>query len=131
MSVGELLKLLLLTIPELTILWSRRECTRRLALLLTTAGILFTADIPLAVLSQFAKNLPISAATLSGKLAILFFLRPAPLILSALGCFYRWAYLRYSPTLDDQSHHNDASATSTLTRAGWSCLRCHATAKPE
>jgi Glycosyltransferase family 87 len=103
-------KLIMLAVPACVMLWSTQAPLRWVALLLTSAAIFVTADLPLAVLSLLAKKLPISTATVSGKLTILFFLRPAPLILLALGCFYLWAFLRDKPVPTGNTHHNGATS---------------------
>lgn len=61
------------------------------------AAMLFTSDIPLAVLAMWARRLSVSASTLAGKLMTVLVLRPTPMILLATGCFYLWIFLRYKP----------------------------------
>jgi hypothetical protein len=101
-------KLLLLTIPACAMLWDGRGPKRWIALVLTSAGILITSDIPLALLVHFTKSLPIPAATLRGELAAVLLLRPAPLILLTLGCFYLWLFVRYNPSTDLPQQENAA-----------------------
>jgi hypothetical protein len=90
-------KLLLLAIPACAMLWAERKPIRWLALLVTSAGIVFTADIPLTVLLIFTQNLHLSMEGLFGQMLALVLMRPAPLILLAMGIFYLWIYMRREP----------------------------------
>lgn len=89
-------KLLLLAIPACAALWARRGFMGWLALLLTTAGIVSSADIPLTFLLVLNRNLHIPTAEIFGKIFTSLLQRPTPLILLAMGTFYLWAYIRYS-----------------------------------
>lgn len=90
-------KLLLLTIPACAMLWAGRGMRRWIALALTSAGILATSDIPLALYYASTQKLFISTTTLVGKMMAVLLFTPAPLVLLALGCFYLWVFLRYNP----------------------------------
>jgi hypothetical protein len=90
-------KLLLLAIPACAMLWDRGGLIRWLALLVTSAGIVFTADIPLTILWILADNLHISTAGLSGQILTVVLMRPVPLVLLAMGIFYLWIYVRHDP----------------------------------
>jgi hypothetical protein len=90
-------KLLLLAVPACAILWAEGGAIRCLALLVTTAGILSTSDIPLFILQEFTKNMPNSSVDLSIQILTVALLRPAPLILLAMGIFYLWIYVRRDP----------------------------------
>jgi len=107
---------LLLTLPGCALLWAGRGAARWIAVVLTGAAIFVTSDLPLAVLSLIAKSLSVSASTLGGKLAIVFFLRPAPVILLALGYFYLWAFLRYPPP-PGSTVQDDAASKPAITAA--------------
>jgi Glycosyltransferase family 87 len=87
-------KLLLLTVPACAILWAEGGLTAWLALLVTTAGIVSTGDIPLTLLLIHTKDLPISTAGLSGQIRTVLLMEPTPLILLAMGIFYLWIYVR-------------------------------------
>ncbi len=87
-------KLLLLTIPACALLWAEKGTRRWIALVLTSAGILVTSDIPLAILLRLTRGLPDYPTTAAGKMMNMVLLRPAPLVLLALGVFYLWVYLR-------------------------------------
>ncbi len=86
-------KLLLLTVPACAMLWAEGGPARWPALLITTAGLVFTADIPLAILSILAKSLHIGTAGILGKMLTVLLIRPASLILLLLAIFYLWIYL--------------------------------------
>ena len=86
-------KLLLLAIPACAMLWAEGGPARWPALLITTAGLVFTADIPLAILSILAKSLHIGTAGILGKMLTVLLIRPASLILLLLAIFYLWIYL--------------------------------------
>jgi hypothetical protein len=90
-------KLLLLAVPACAMLWAEGGPIGWVALLVTTAGIVSTGDIPLAILLILTKNLLISTAGLSGKMLTVVLMRPAPLILLAMGIFYLWVYVRRDP----------------------------------
>ncbi len=109
-------KLLLLTLPACAILWTEGGARRWIALALTSAGILVTSDLPLVFLLSSTKNLSISTATLSDKVASVLLFRPAPLVLLALGCFYLWVFLRYDPPQRKLPLWGKAGAVADLTR---------------
>jgi hypothetical protein len=87
-------KLLLLTFPASAILWAEGVWTGKLALMLNTAAVLLTSDIPLAILVQLTRNLPSTATDFWGKMMAVMFARPAPLVLLVMSIFYLWIYLR-------------------------------------
>ncbi|MFY9856015.1 MAG: glycosyltransferase family 87 protein [Terracidiphilus sp.] len=90
-------KLLLLAVPACAMLWAEGKPIRWLALLITSAGLVFTADIPLTIHLILTRNLHISAAELPGQLLTVVLMRPTQLTLLAMGIFYLWIYLRYEP----------------------------------
>jgi hypothetical protein len=87
-------KLLMLTVPACALLWAKNGPIARVALLVSSLGMFFTGDIPLAILSLVSKPLHISTAGLVGKMLILVMNRPASLVMLAMGIFYLWVYLR-------------------------------------
>lgn len=89
-------KLLLLTIPACAILWAEGGKIGRLALLITTFGIVLTADIPLALLSIIANSLHIRTVGIFNQILMVVLMRPASLILLVVGTFYLWVYVRRS-----------------------------------
>jgi hypothetical protein len=86
-------KLLMLTIPACAMLWAEGGPARWPALLITTAGLVFTGDVPLAILSILVKDLHIGTAGILGKMLTVMLIRPASLILLLMAIFYLWIYL--------------------------------------
>jgi hypothetical protein len=90
-------KLLLLAVPACAMLWAEGGRIRWTALLVTTAGVVLTADIPLTILVIFTRDLSINTASLSGQILKVVLMRPIPLILLVMGIFYLWMYMRHDP----------------------------------
>jgi hypothetical protein len=90
-------KLLLLTIPACAMLWAEGRPIRWMALLLSTVGIVLTADIPLTILLILTKNMQISTVGLCAQIRTLLLMEPTPLILLAMGIFYLWIYVQRDP----------------------------------
>jgi hypothetical protein len=78
-------------------LWAEGGPIRWLALLVTSAGIVSTSDIPLTILLILTKNMHISTAGLSGQIRTVLLMEPTPLILLVTGIFYLWIYVRRDP----------------------------------
>jgi hypothetical protein len=87
-------KILLLTLPACAILWAGKGARRWIALSLTSLSIIAISDIPILLQLKLTDNLPSTPLTLSEKLADLFLLQPATLLLLVTGCFYLWVYMR-------------------------------------
>ena len=102
-------KLLLLTVPACAMLWAEGGLIGWLAVLITTAGIISTADIPMAILGILTSDLHLSTATLSGKILTVLTGRPIPLILLLMGVFYLWVYIKRKP---DGERATDASRSN-------------------
>jgi hypothetical protein len=90
-------KLLMLTVPACAMLWAEGGAKARIALLLTAAGIVMTADLPLTIFTILTNNLRIPLAGLPGQILTVVLMRPTPLILLAMGIFYLWIYMRRAP----------------------------------
>jgi Glycosyltransferase family 87 len=103
-------KILLLAIPACAMLWARGGVVRWLAVCLTSACMVLTAGIPIAVLVRLAKSLNLSTATLSGKILNVVAARPAPLILLATGIFFLWIYARQTSSRSAEAKPLTASA---------------------
>jgi hypothetical protein len=101
-------KLLLLTIPACTMLWVEGRPVGKVALALTAAGFVLTADIPLAILVTLANVLHVSTDGLKQQLMSVVLTRPASLILLVIAIFYLWAYWRCSP--DQKTAKNNANS---------------------
>jgi hypothetical protein len=93
-------KLLLLTVPACAMLWAEGGLIGWLAILLTCAGIVFTGDIPLALLGGVTESLGLSTVSLSGQILTVLSARPIPLILLLMGVFYLWIYIRHTSGLE-------------------------------
>ena len=87
-------KLLLLTVPACAMLWIEGGPIRWIALLLNTAGVVLTADIPSASLILLTDHLQVGTSGIFGKILTVALMRPAPIILLAMGIFYLWVYVR-------------------------------------
>jgi len=84
-------KLLLLTIPACAMLWAEGDPKSWFALLASTAGIVFTGDIPSTGLAILTGHLSVEPG-LIGHLKAALLLRPAPIILLVIAVFYLWVY---------------------------------------
>jgi len=89
-------KLLLLTLPACAMLLREGGAIGRIALLLNSAAIVVTSDLPLALLVQFIKGLHLSTDDTKGKILTVLITRPIPLVLFTLGVFYLSVYLHHS-----------------------------------
>ncbi len=87
-------KLLLLTVPACAMLWAEGGAIRWVALLLNTAGLAATGDIPSAVLTLLYNHLHRGTAGIFDQILTVALMRAAPLTLLAMGAFYLWVYLR-------------------------------------
>jgi hypothetical protein len=87
-------KLLLLTVPACAILWAEGGAIAKVALLVNTAGLVFTGEIPLAILFRLTKDLHPGTESLFGKIQTVLLMQPASLILLVMGIFYLWIYVR-------------------------------------
>jgi len=89
-------KLLLLTLPACATLLKEGGPIGRSALLLNSAAIVFTSDLPLAMLVQVTKGLHLSTEGARAKILTVLLSRPVPLILLVVGAFYLSVYARRS-----------------------------------
>jgi hypothetical protein len=90
-------KLLMLTVPACAMLWAEGGRIRWIAFLVTAAGIVSTADIPLAILSMLLNNLDVEIGGGFGQILRVVLMQPVPLVLLTMGIFYLWMYLRRDP----------------------------------
>ena len=97
-------KLLLLAIPACAALWSAGRIHSWISLSLTGMAIVFTSDLPLALLSSLTRQMQIPAGAWGGAMTILL-MRPAPLALLLLGAFNLFQYAKACrpETEDDRS----------------------------
>ena len=87
-------KLLLLTVPACALLWAEGGLVGWVAVLVNTAAVVLTGDIPLAILGMLTKDLHPGPTGLLGKIAMVAVTRPIPPILLTMGIFYLWVYVR-------------------------------------
>jgi uncharacterized membrane protein len=66
----------------------------KLAVSVTTAGIVLAGDIPLALITILSNYLHISTAGIYGKILTVMLIRPVSLILLVMAIFYLSMYLR-------------------------------------
>jgi hypothetical protein len=87
-------KLLLLTVPACAMLWAKRDCIGRLALLVSAAGLVVTGDLPWVIFLILNKSLHLLTAGVLGKALMDTLIFSAPLTLLAMSVFYLWVYAR-------------------------------------
>jgi hypothetical protein len=87
-------KLLLLTVPACAMLWAKRDCIGRLALLVSAAGLVVTGDLPWVIFLILNKSLHLLTAGVLGKALMDTLILSAPLTLLAMSVFYLWVYAR-------------------------------------
>ena len=83
-------KLLLLAIPACAILWAERTLIGRLALFVTTVGLIATAEVPWAIGLTLLRHLQLPNARWSVEALMAVQILPTPLALLAVSCFYLW-----------------------------------------
>jgi hypothetical protein len=89
-------KLLLLTLPACAMLIAQGGIIGRIAVVLNSAAIILTSDLPLGMFAQLTSGLHLSTENWQAKWKTVLLGRPMPLILLALGIFYLWVYARQS-----------------------------------
>lgn len=107
-------KMLLLALPACAMLWTDKGGIRRwLALGVTAAGIFITSDIPQAFLVTYSNLLQVPISTWWGKLVTALVLEPTPLVLLAMGTFYLWVYISYTPRNPDLRDFGEQPVTAS------------------
>ena len=86
--------LLLLTVPACAMLWAEGGLIGRLALLVTTAGLILTGFLPWIIFYGIIGKLHLPATRLANQILIAMQALPTPLILLAVSVFYLWVYMR-------------------------------------
>ena len=89
-------KLLLLTVPAMSLLWSHRGRIAWTALSLTAGAFFITGDISHRFLENLALNLHLVDGELAERCVRALAVLPAPIILLFTGGFYLWMYWRSS-----------------------------------
>ena len=87
-------KILLLTLPACAALWAEGGSVAWAGLAVTSAGILVTSDLPVAMLSMVNPQSYLQPG-ISNSVLLVLTTRPAPLVLLAMSSFYLWAYVRF------------------------------------
>jgi uncharacterized membrane protein (UPF0136 family) len=109
-------KLLILAVPACAMLWAEGGPIGWVALVVTTAGIVLTGDVPQALLLPLAYPSRLCAAGIFAWIPTVVSMRPVPLILLAIGMFYLWVYLRRagpSSLTEPEGSAREPSATRT------------------
>lgn len=101
-------KLLLLTLPACIQLCSGRRSLRNLALLLTSLGIVCTADIPLAVFYLMTSSLHPQFGSLPQKIAAILITRPVTILLLLMALFFLSRYASADDPVDGPPHQPDS-----------------------
>lgn len=83
-------KLLLLAIPACAMLWAERTIIGRLALVVTTVGLVATAEIPWAIGLTLLRHAHLPDARWSAEALTAVQILPVPIALLAVSCFYLW-----------------------------------------
>jgi len=86
-------KLLLLAVPALSMLGSERTRWRKLASVLITVSVLFTSDLPLALLAVLTSGIHVSSLGSVERVLLSPLLRPAPIALLLMSLMFLWIYL--------------------------------------
>jgi hypothetical protein len=89
-------KLLLLTIPACAVLWAQGSPIRKAAAAVSTAGIVLTSDIPVAILVLMNKSHHLPQDQLAGKCISVLLTRTPTIGLMLVGGFYLGAYIRHA-----------------------------------
>ncbi|WP_109486764.1 glycosyltransferase family 87 protein [Occallatibacter savannae] len=90
-------RLLLLAVPACAILWTQRSILGKIGVLIATVSIAVTGDIPRAILENLDAGHHFTVSTLSGKLQMILFNRPAALALLIMTVYFLWLYTRRLP----------------------------------
>lgn len=100
-------KLLLLAVPACSLLWAEGGRIGRICMGLTTAAVVFTSDIPLAIVSMLTGKMDVATMSLALKLFTIALTRPAPLALLATSIFFvSISFFRSQMPLNRQSHES-------------------------
>lgn len=87
-------KLLLLAIPAVSMLGFENRLVRNLASILVTISVLFTSDLPLALLAVLTRGIDLLSLSGVSRTLLLPVLRPAPLALLLMSIVFLWLFVR-------------------------------------
>ncbi len=116
-------KLLLLTVPACAMLWAEGGLIARLALLVNSAAIVLTSDLPWAILMGLIKTMHPSTNGLSGQMWKAALTLPTPLILLVTGIFYLWVYMSRSSASAESAQSASLGETPDAPRQRGSGLK--------
>jgi glycosyl transferase family 87 len=94
-------RLLMLGIPACVMLAAEKGKTGSAAVLISTLGLIFTGELPYALVRPLLGRIQTSMEG-SSSMATLCLNRPAPLVLLLMSGFYLWVFLRRSSQRNDQ-----------------------------
>lgn len=89
-------KLLLMAVPACAMIYSAGKTAGWVSVFLTGMAIVFTSDLPLAMLSTLSRGIHLSSGV-GGAAATILLLRPAPIALLLLGAFNLLQYWKSCP----------------------------------
>ena len=89
-------RLLLLAIPACSLIWASGGIASRIAVIPNFAAVLFTSDIPLAIMTLLTAHVDILSLGGLQKILLLPLVRPAPLALFAAALMNLWIYLKWA-----------------------------------
>jgi hypothetical protein len=101
-------RLLLFLVPAMAIFWAGGGSLARIAFWLTAACAFLTGDLTCQFLAIAADRMHMPAHGPIGQLINLGMTRPAPLILSVVGVFYLWVYVRHGRQFQTASPVNQS-----------------------
>jgi hypothetical protein len=83
-------KLLLLAVPACAFLWAQGRTVGRLSALVTLAAMMLVGDFPRVILAHLEKDQIYSAESMTNKVRMILFVRPAPIALLVMTLFFLW-----------------------------------------
>lgn len=93
-------KLLLLTIPACSLLWSEGGWIARVAIVLNAVGFVLTGDISWTMICTLIEKLHLPGGVwTAGAIEAI----PVPLLMLAMSVFYLWVYARHCPVRSEAS----------------------------
>jgi hypothetical protein len=87
-------RMLLLAVPACAALWAGNRILGQIGTLLTFLAITLTGDLARAILEHLEAGHTFTTTSLSGKIQMAMFTRPAPLAILLMGVFFLWLHFR-------------------------------------
>lgn len=104
-------KLLVLAVPACCMLWRRGGARRWAALILTSAALLLTSDIPASALGTWSAKFSANLNGFSHQLVAALLTRPVPLVLLAMSMFYLTVYVPHPEIVTRSETENSRQST--------------------